>query len=275
MNRSFLNVCVGFTSPVLNSNFARSDLKLNLNAQRRYIYQLSRSISSFNTSTHQSKRNPSQYSPYYHILHTHIKQSSTRRMLSTPTNPIMSPVDRAKSLQIETQKQKKSDTKTDTKTDMRQVPKEESPTTETLNFKIRFGGIELDPDRDPSKPQGTDNKFKDLAQKYGWFTVAVHLNLSLVSLVGWYFAFKLHIDVHSVLSFFGLQNSISETTGALGAAYLVHKATSPIRMAITVATVGALGKYDMIPQSFIIPFTKPPTSKRESDKKDDKNPDKK
>ena len=89
-------------------------------------------------------------------------------------------------------------------------------------------------------------KLKDLIQKYGKIALYSHITLSLLFYSGFYVLIHSKvIDPMKYLAKLGVNpssNSLVNTTGDVAIAYVLYKATMPLRISVTVITIPILVK---------------------------------
>eukprot|EP00741_Cyanophora_paradoxa_P012047 tig00020592_g11642.t1 len=92
------------------------------------------------------------------------------------------------------------------------------------------------------RPATNAERLKKLFQLYGPLAVATHISIGLVNLGAMYALVSVGVDVPALLQKLGLSGNWS-TGSTFVVAYAAHKATGPLRIALTLAIVPPLGKY--------------------------------
>lgn len=89
-------------------------------------------------------------------------------------------------------------------------------------------------------------QLKDIIQKYGKFALYTHISLSLLFYSGFYVLIHYkYIDPMKYLTKLGVNpssSSIVNTTGDVAMAYVLYKATMPLRISVTAVTIPILVK---------------------------------
>jgi hypothetical protein len=98
---------------------------------------------------------------------------------------------------------------------------------------------------EPEKTQTKNQKLKQLFVKYGKIAVGVHIGLSLISLGIWYTLIANQvIDVQAVGTYLGINvgDCVKSAPSSFGIAYVLHKASVPFRIPISLICIPIVAK---------------------------------
>ena len=97
---------------------------------------------------------------------------------------------------------------------------------------------------------GIKDKLKELIQKYGKLAIGVHIGLSLISYSACYlFASYANLNSETFMKYFLKMEENTEESkgikkiGTAAIAYVIYKATMPVRISLTMSVVGFIVKF--------------------------------